>query len=157
MFSKCLIAGILASSALLGATSFAQDQAIVGIQSTTRYSLDGRIAAVDTNARTVTITSADGTRRMLNVSPMAANISSTRVGDNVAMGIEDTRSFVLSGSRTPTPAPGAAATTAAIETNQGVVGARASEFDRQLVGRERRPCRQHHHTGQSRWWRSAHL
>jgi hypothetical protein len=124
---RSLIAVALAGSALAGAHSFAQDQATVGIQSTTHYSLDGRIAAVDTNARTVTITSADGTSRMLNVSPMAANITSTRVGDNVMLGIEDTRTFVLSGSNTPTPAPGAATAAGAAETNQGVTGARVSK------------------------------
>jgi hypothetical protein len=124
---KSLIAVALAASVLAGAPSVAQDQAIVGIQSTTRYSLDGQIAAVDTNARTITITSADGTKRMLNVSPMAADISSTRVGQNVLMGVEDTRSFVLSGSRTPTPAPGTATEAGAMETNRGVVGGRATD------------------------------
>jgi len=124
---RSLIAVALAGSALTGAQSFAQDQAIVGIQSTTRYSLEGRIAAVDTNARTVTIASADGTSRMLNVSPMAANISSTKVGDNVVLGIEDARTFVLSGSNTPTPGSGAGSVTGAVETNQGVAGARVSK------------------------------
>jgi len=124
---RSLIAVALAGSALTGAQSFAHDQAIVGIQSTTHYSLEGRIAAVDTNARTVTIASADGTSRMLNVSPMAANISSTKVGDNVVLGIEDARTFVLSGSNTPTPASGAGSVTGAVETNQGVAGARVSK------------------------------
>jgi len=124
---RSLIAVALAGSALTGAQSFAQDQAIVGIQSTTRYSLEGRIAAVDTNARTVTIASADGTSRMLNVSPMAANISTTKVGDNVVLGIEDARTFVLSGSNTPTPGSGAGSVTGAVETNQGVAGARVSK------------------------------
>jgi len=124
---RSLIAVALAGSALTGAQSFAQDQAIVGIQSTTRYSLEGRIAAVDTNARTVTIASADGTSRMLNVSPMAANISTTKVGDNVVLGIEDARTFVLSGSNTPTPGSGAGSVTGAVEINQGVAGARVSK------------------------------
>jgi len=124
---RSLIAVALAGSALTGAQSFAQDQAIVGIQSTTHYSLEGRIAAVDTNARTVTIASADGTSRMLNVSPMAANISSTKVGDNVVLGIEDARTFVLSGSNTPTPGSGAGSVTGAVEINQGVAGARVSK------------------------------
>jgi len=122
-----LIAAALAGSVLAGAHSLAQDQATVGIQSTTQYSLEGRIAAVDTNARTITITSADGTSRMLVVSPMAANISSTKVGDNVALAVEDTRTFVLSGSSTPTPSPGAASVTGAAETSQGVAGARVSQ------------------------------
>ena len=124
---RSLIAVAIAASALAaGGHSFAQDQAIVGIQSTTHYSLDGRIAAVDTTARTVTITSADGSSRTLNVSPLAANISSTKVGDNVMLDVEDTRSFVLSGRNTPTPAAGVVSVTGAVETKQGVAGARAA-------------------------------
>ena len=128
MFNRrSLIAIALASSALAGGHSFAQpDQATVGIQTTTRYSLDGRITAVDTNARTVTITSVDGTQRMLNVSPMAANITSTKVGDNVVLGVEDTRTFVLSSPGVQTPAPGAGSAAGAMETSQGVAGARVS-------------------------------
>jgi len=124
---RSLIAVSIAALALAaGGHSFAQDQAIVGIQSTTHYSLAGRIAGVDANARTVTVTSAEGTTRLLNVSPLAANITSTRVGDNVVLGVEDTRSFVLSGRNTPTPASGAASVTGAIETKQGAAGARVS-------------------------------
>jgi hypothetical protein len=128
MFNRrSLIAVALAGSALTSSHSFAQpDQATVGIQTTTHYSIVGRIAAVDTNARTLTITSADGTNRMLNVSPMAANITSTKVGDNVEVGVEDTRTFVLSSPGVQTPAPGAASVAGAVETSQGVAGARAS-------------------------------
>jgi VCBS repeat-containing protein len=123
---RSLIAVALAGSALAGGHASAQDQATVGIQTTTHYSIVGRIAAVDTNARTLTITSADGTNRMLNVSPMAANITSTKVGDNVEVGVEDTRTFVLSSPGVQTPAPGAASVAGAVETSQGVAGARAS-------------------------------
>ena len=124
-----MIAIVLASPALAYGHAFAQvDQATVGIQTTTRYSLEGRIAAVDTNARTVTITSADGTNRMLNVSAMAANITSTKVGDNVVLGVEDTRTFVLSKPGVATPAPGTASVTGAVETSQGgAAGARVSQ------------------------------
>jgi hypothetical protein len=124
---RSLIAVALAASALAGGDSFAQDQATVGIQTTTRYSLDGTIAAVDTNARTVTITSADGTKRMLKVSPLAANISSTKVGDNVMLGVEDTRTFVLSSPGVQTPTSGAASAAVALESGQDVTGARASK------------------------------
>ena len=129
MFSRrSLIAVAVASSALASGHSFAQsDQATVGIQTTTRYSLDGRIAAVDTNAHTLTITAADGTQRMLNVSSMAANITSTKVGDNVVLAVEDTRTFVLSSPGVQTPAPGAGTVAGAVETSRGVAGARASE------------------------------
>ena len=129
MFSRrSLIAVAVASSALASGHSFAQsDQATVGIQTTTRYSLDGRIAAVDTNARTLTVTAADGSQRMLNVSSMAANITSTKVGDNVVLAVEDTRTFVLSSPGVQTPAPGAGTTAGAVETSRGVAGARISE------------------------------
>jgi VCBS repeat-containing protein len=127
MFNRrSLIAIVLAGSALAGGNAFAQGQATVGIQTTTHYSIVGRIAAVDTNARTLTITSADGTNRMLNVSPMAANITSTKVGDNVEVAVEDTRTFVLSSPGVKTPAPGAASAAVAVESSQGVDGARAS-------------------------------
>ena len=125
---RSLIAVAVASSTLASAHSFAQqNQATVGIQTTTRYSLEGRIAAVDTNARTITITSAEGTQRLLNVSPMAANITSTKVGDNVVVGLEDTRTFVLSRPGVQTPAPGAGTAVGAVETRRGVAGARISE------------------------------
>jgi hypothetical protein len=128
MFTRRSLIGIaLASSAIAAMPVLAQDQATVGIQTTTHYSIVGRIAAVDTNARTLTITSADGTQRMLNVSPMAANIASTKVGDNVEVAIEDTRTFVLSSPGVQTPAPGAASAAAAVETSQGAAGARVSQ------------------------------
>ena len=125
---RSLIVIALASSALAGGNAFAQGQATVGIQTTTHYSIVGRIAAVDANARTLTITSADGTNRMLNVSPMAANITSTKVGDNVEVAVEDTRTFVLSSPGVQTPGPGAASAAVAVETSQGgVAGARLSQ------------------------------
>jgi hypothetical protein len=125
---RSVIAVALAGSALAGGPAFAQpDQATVGIQTTTRYSIDGRIVAVDPNARTVSITSADGTKRMLNVSPMAANITSTKVGDNVALGIEDTRTFVLSSPGVQTPTPRDASAAVALESGQNVSGARVSK------------------------------
>jgi hypothetical protein len=154
---RSLMAAALAGSVLAGVNSFAQDQATVGIQSTTHYPLEGRLAAVDTNARTLTITTADGTSRMLNVSPIAANISSTRVGQNVTLAVEETRTFVLSGSTTPTPSPGAASVTGAAETSQGVAGARVSQSIANWWGCGGRSCRQYHHAGQSRWWRSSHI
>ena len=129
MFNRrSLIAIALAGAALSSGNAFAQaDQATVGIQTTTRYSLEGRIAAVDTNARTITITSAEGTQRLLNVSPTAANITSTKVGDNVVVGVEDTRTFVLSSPGVQTPAPGAGTAVGAVETGQGVAGASVSK------------------------------
>ena len=129
MFNRrSLIAVALAGSAPAGGYALAQpDQATVGIQTTTRYSLDGRIAAVDTGARTITITSAEGTQRLLNVSPTAAAITSTKVGDNVVVDIQDTRTFVLSRPGVQTPAAGAGTAVGAVENRQGVAGASISK------------------------------
>jgi hypothetical protein len=127
MFSRrSLITIVAASATLMAGHAFAQGQAIVGIQTTTTYSIDGRIAAVDANARTVTITSTDGSSRTLNVSSAAVNLASTRVGDNVSASIEDTRTFVLSGPNTKTPQPGRTAAAIALESGQNVTGAAAS-------------------------------
>jgi hypothetical protein len=127
MFNRRSLITIVAASATLAAGHvFAQGQAIVGIQTTTTYWIDGRIAAVDANARTVTITSTDGSSPTLNVSSTAVNLASTRVGDNVSASIEDTRTFVLSGPRTPTPQPGKTAAAIALESGQNVTGAAAS-------------------------------
>jgi hypothetical protein len=63
---------------------------------------------------------------MLGVSRTAANIGSTKIGDNVTLGVEDTRTFVLSSPGVKRPPSGAGAVAAAVETNQGVAGARVS-------------------------------
>jgi hypothetical protein len=123
---RSLIAVALGGTTLAGGISLAQDQAIVGIQTQTNYFLDGRIAAVDPTARTVTIAS-DGASRTLNVSPAAANLAGTRVGDNVSLGIEETRTFVLSGRNTKTPQARSSAVGAAVRTGQSVAGAAVTE------------------------------
>jgi len=124
---RSLIAFTLVGSALVGSQAIAQpDQASAGIQTTTHYSLEGKIAAVDVAARTLTVTSADGASRTLNVSPMAANISSTRVGDNVVLAVEDTRTFVLSAPGVQTPAAGSGSVSAVVATRQNVAGGRLS-------------------------------
>src|SRR5262249_29923911 len=127
MFSRrSLITIVAASATLMAGHAFAQGQAIVGIQTTPTYSIDGRIAAVDANARTVTSTSTAGSSRTLNVSSAAVNLASTRVGDNVSASIEDARTFVLSGPNTKTPQPGRTAAAIALESGQNVTGAAAS-------------------------------
>lgn len=128
MFNRrSLIAVVAAASALVGRDSLAQtDQATVGIQTTTHYSLEGSITAVDVNAHTVTIASADGTTRMLAVSPLASNISSTKIGDSVVLDVEDTRTFVLSRPGVQTPTAGSASAAIAVEGSQGATGTRLS-------------------------------
>jgi hypothetical protein len=107
-------------------SAFAQDQAIVGIQTVTHYSIDGRITAVDTAAHKVTVTSAEGTVRQLEVRPSVANFANTRVGDLVALNIEDTRAFVLSGPGVATPAARDTAVGIATTRGQKMAGAAVS-------------------------------
>src|SRR5947209_2069395 len=123
---RSLIATTLAGSALAAGPAFAQDQAIVGIQTQTNYFIDGRIAAVDPTARTVTITGSDGTPRTLTVSPATANLAAMKVGDTVSANIEESRTFVLSGPNTRTPRPRSASVSAAVETGETVTGAGVS-------------------------------
>ncbi len=60
-------AALALAPALAAGHAFAQ-QAIVGISTTTTYTAEGRIAAADPVARTVTLTMADGSSRTVNVS-----------------------------------------------------------------------------------------
>ena len=66
-------------------------------------------------------------QRTLNVSPAAANLASTKVGDNVSLIVEDTRTFVLSGPNVKTPQAGSATAAAAVGTGQGVAGAAVTQ------------------------------
>jgi hypothetical protein len=123
---RSLITVALAAPALAGGNAFAQDQAIVGIQTVTTYSADARITAVDPNARTVTVTYPDGAVRTHNVSPAVANFANTRVGDMLSIGFEETLTFVLSGPNTPTPRDRNTSVTAAASMGQSAAGVSAS-------------------------------
>src|SRR5579864_521107 len=94
---RTMMAAAAALAALSAGNAFAQGQPIVGIQTVTTYSSDGRISAVDPSARTVTVTFPDGATRTHTVSPAVANFSATRVGDAVSVDLEDHLTFVLSG------------------------------------------------------------
>jgi hypothetical protein len=117
----------LAGSAMAASNAFAQDQAIVGIQTVTTYNADVRITAVDAGARSVTVTYPDGAQRTVNVGPGVANFSSTRIGDNVTIVFEDRRTFVLSGRNTPVPRPRDTSVTAAAMSGQNLAGVSASK------------------------------
>jgi len=117
---------VLGGSALAAGDALAQSQAIVGIQTVTTYNADVRITAVDPGARTVTVTYPDGAQRVVNVGAGVANFSSTRVGDNVTISFEDTRTFVLSGRNTPVPRQRDTTVAAAATMGQNVAGVAAS-------------------------------
>ncbi|CAN5713453.1 hypothetical protein BH11PSE3_BH11PSE3_26290 [soil metagenome] len=100
---RFLVAAFVALSLAGGGNAIAQGQPIVGMQTVTTYSSEGRITAVDTKARTVTITFPNGATRTHDVSPTVANFSATRMNDSVAVGFEDKLTFVLSGPNTAVP------------------------------------------------------
>lgn len=130
MFNRRLfITTALAGSAVAAGSALAQqDQATVGIQTTTTYSADGRITAVDPTARTVTVTYPDGATRTHTVSPAVANFASTKVGDNVSIGFEEQLTFVLSPPNVRTPRNRDNAVAAAARTGGGgVTGVSASQ------------------------------
>jgi hypothetical protein len=124
---RILIAAAFTAALFTAGGAFAQGQAIVGIQTVTTYSSEGRISSVDPNARAVTIIFPDGATRTHNVSPAVANFGSTRIGDTVSVGFEDKLTFVLSGPGTKTPRDRDTTLTAATSAGQSVAGVGASQ------------------------------
>jgi len=124
---RSLTAIVVAASLAVAGNAVAQGQPIVGIQTVTTYSSDGRISAVDPNARTVTIAFPNGATRTHNVSPSVANFSATRIGDTVSVGFEDRLTFVLSGPNTPTPSDRNVGVAGAASAGQRVTGVGASQ------------------------------
>jgi len=124
---RSLIAIVAAASLAVAGNAVAQGQPIVGIQTVTTYSSDGRISAVDPNARTVTIAFPNGATRTHNVSPSVANFGATRIGDTVSVGFEDRLAFVLSGPNTPTPSDRSVGVAGAASAGQRVTGVGASQ------------------------------
>lgn len=125
---RYLIAGALAGASLAAAGSALAQQATVGIQTVTTYSLDARITAVDPAARTVSLAFANGATATRNVSQAVADFGARKVGDMVSVGFEDTLTFVLSGPNVATPRNRDTSVTAtASATGMGAAGVSASE------------------------------
>ena len=124
---RSLMAIVAAASSGAATSALAQGQPIVGIQTVTTYFSDGRISAVDPNARTVTVAFPNGATRTHNVSPAVANFSAARIGDTVSVGFEDKLTFVLSGPRTRTPRERDMSVAAAAAAGQRVTGVGASQ------------------------------
>lgn len=118
------IAALAAAPVLATGSAFAQDQAIAGISTTTKYTAEGRITAIDPTARTVTLAMADGSTRTVRVSQVGATLG--KVGDTVLAGLEEKRTFVLSGPNTKLPAD-RATNVAAVGTVGNTMGAVAAD------------------------------
>ena len=123
-----LIAGAFAGAGLAAAGSALAQQATVGIQTVTTYSLDARITAVDPAARTVSLAFTNGATATRSVSQAVADFGARKVGDMVSVGFEDTLTFVLSGPNVATPRVRDTSVTAtASATGMGAAGVSASE------------------------------
>jgi hypothetical protein len=118
------MASLAVAPVLAAGDTFAQGQAIAGISTTTRYTAEGRITAVDPTARTVTLAMTDGSTRTVKVSQTAASLG--KVGDTVVAGLEEKRTFVLSGPNTKTPSD-RSASVRAVGTMGSTVGAVAAD------------------------------
>jgi len=78
MFNRrLLIAAALASPVLAAGGALAQSTPKLGVGLVTTYSADARITAIDPNARTVTLTFANGAVATRKVSPALANFNAT--------------------------------------------------------------------------------
>ena len=125
---RYLIAGTFAGAGLAAAGSALAQQATVGIQTVTTYSVDARITAVDPAARTVSLAFTNGATATRNVSQAVADFGARKVGDMVSVGFEDTLTFVLSGPNVATPRNRDTSVTAtASATGMGAAGVSASE------------------------------
>lgn len=124
---RCLVAIAILGPMLAPVCIRAQNQAIVGIQTVTTYSADVRITAVDSNARTITVTYPDGAVRTHTVSPAVANFGATRVGDTASIAFEDRLSFVLSDRKTPTPPNRDVSVVGTASAGQNLAGVSASQ------------------------------
>lgn len=120
------MAALAAVPALAAGKAFAQGQAIAGISTTTTYTAEGRITAADPAARTVTLAMADGSSRTVKVSQAVATLGGAKVGATVAVGLEEKRTFVLSGPNTKTPGD-RSTTVTAVGTMGSTVGAVAAD------------------------------
>ena len=111
------------------ATALAQGQAITGIATTTTsYSVDGRITALDVANRTVTVAHLNGATSTYKVSSTVANFASTKVGDVVTVAIDDKHTFVLSGPNTKVPGDMSASTVAAESSGNTAAAAGTSKI-----------------------------
>jgi hypothetical protein len=125
---RYLIAGTFAGAGLAAAGNALAQQATVGIQTVTTYSVDARITAVDPAARTVSLAFTNGATATRNVSQAVADFGARKVGDMVSVGFEDTLTFVLSGPNVATPRNRDTSVTAtASATGMGAAGVSASE------------------------------
>jgi hypothetical protein len=128
MFNRrSLIAASFALPMATVASALAQSQAITGIATSTTYSIDGRITAVDPAARTVTLTYPNGSTGTYKVAAAVANFANTKVGDVVTAALDEKRTFVLSGPNTKVPGDMSMSTTAAVATSTAAAGASSSK------------------------------
>jgi hypothetical protein len=123
MFNRrLLIAAALASPVLAAGGALAQSTPKLGVGLVTTYSADARITAIDPNARTVTLTFANGAVVTRKVSPALANFNALKVGDMVSVDFEDRLTLVVSPPNAKPPPDRALSVEAAVTTDQSAAG-----------------------------------
>jgi hypothetical protein len=107
MIALALAGSFAGGSFLATGSAFAQGapgtKPIVGISTTTNYSVDGRITAIDPGTRTVTLTTSGGATVSRKVSEAVNNLGVLKVGDDVFVGYQEKLTFVLSGPNATPP------------------------------------------------------
>jgi hypothetical protein len=126
LIRRLFIAASLATLATTGGAR-AQGQSIVGIATTTTYTADARITAVDPGARTVTLTFSNGAVATHKVSPAVSNFGGSRIGDMVSVAFEEKRTFVLSGPNTKVPVDRSVSAAAVATTGNAMGGVAAGK------------------------------
>lgn len=123
---KFLTAAVLAGTLAAAGPAFAQGQPIVGISTTTTYSIDATITAIDPARRTVTFTGPAG-RSVTHKVGGGVKMDTSKVGDRVSLAFEDKLTFVLSGPNTATPRDRELNVTAAATAGRSAAGAMADQ------------------------------
>lgn len=107
MIALALAGSFVGGSFLAAGSAFAQGapgaKPIVGISTTTSYSVDGRITAIDPATRTVTLALPGGATVSRKMSDAVSNLGVLKVGDDVFVGYQEKMTFVLSGPNARPP------------------------------------------------------
>jgi hypothetical protein len=105
--SRFAIAAIFALSLVTTAGAWAQtpgDRPIAGIFTSTSFSTEAKVTAVDQGTRLVTVQTADGRTLMHKASDAVRNLDQVKVGDVAVISYEERTSYILSepGAKLPT-------------------------------------------------------
>lgn len=122
-----LFVAAFAGSLLAAGVAIAQDQATVGLQTVSNYSLDATITAIDPAQRSVTLALPGGRTATHKVSDAVKTFPASKVGDMVSVDFEERQTFVLSGPNVKTPRNRDVSVMAGAATGRGAAGVAATQ------------------------------